>query len=80
MIIILQILVQDIFLQVCVVIFLVVEHADVVGGDASLRGLLLSLRHLVDDLDERFFVLYRVRVQPVHSLQNGRGALRQTLV
>ena len=78
MIIIFQILVQDIFLQVCVVIFLVVEHADVVGGDASLRGLLLSLRHLVDDLDERFFVFDRIRIQAVHSLENGWGVFHQT--
>ena len=78
MIIIFQILVQDIFLHVCVVIFLVVEDADVVGGDAPLRGLLLSLRHLVDDLDERFFVFYRIRIQPMHCLQNGWGILHQT--
>ena len=77
MIIIFQILVQDIFLQFCVVIFLVVEDADVVGGDAPLRGLLLSLRHLVDDLDERFFVFYRIRIQPIHSLQNGWSILHQ---
>ena len=78
MIVIFQIFVQDIFLHIGVVLILVVEHADVVGGDAPLSGLLLSLRHLVDDLDERFFVFYRIGIQTVHSLENGWGVFHQT--
>ena len=77
LVIIFQIFVQHILLHICVV--LVVEDADVVGGDAPLRGLLLYLCHFVDDLDERFFVFYRIGIQPIHSLQNGWGTLRQTL-
>ena len=46
----------------------VVKDGDVSGGSGPLSRLLLSLRHLIDHLDEGLFVFYRVRVQVEHRL------------
>ena len=56
----------------------VVKDGDVGGGCGPLSRLLLSLRHLIDHLDEGLLVFDRVGVQAEDRLQDCRGVLLHT--